>query len=89
MSMEQLRGQIDEINMELVALLNRRAAVAEEIGRLKGCGPVQVPAREQTVLAQVAESNQGPLEPGDMIDIFRAIMGACCRVQERARPNLL
>ena len=35
MSLEELRKRIDEIDVELVALLNERAGVVMEIGKVK------------------------------------------------------
>src|SRR5574341_2022871 len=57
------RQDIDRIDAELVALLNRRAECALAIGRIKRRErlPVRVPEREQHVLARVAALNGGPL----------------------------
>ena len=79
--LSQLRKQIDEIDQELVALLNKRAEVAVEIGNAKQGAPIYRPERETQVLAQVAEANKGPIAEPGMALIFSVIMAACKDVQ--------
>jgi chorismate mutase/prephenate dehydratase len=60
----------------LVQLLNERAKLVVDVGRVKrGTGvPIYAPHREQAVLARVLELNQGPL-PGRTVEaVFREIM---------------
>ncbi|MEP0844932.1 MAG: chorismate mutase, partial [Phycisphaerae bacterium] len=49
--LDELRRQIDVIDEELVALLNQRARIVVQIGRLKtGSGaPVYAPDREKAI----------------------------------------
>ena len=55
MDIDERRGQIDEINMELKELLLRRLALARQIGREKAImgSPVADPRREERILAAV------------------------------------
>ena len=57
MSLEELRTRIDEIDTQLVDLLNERARVVMEIGKLKAQAdrPIYAPDREKQVLKLVAE----------------------------------
>ena len=52
MSLEDLRNRIDEIDYELVRLLNERAQVVVEVGKLKSKtdGPIYAPDREKQFL---------------------------------------
>ena len=61
MGIEELRKQIDSIDQELVALLNRRAAVVVEVGKLKNTSgaPIYAPDREKAVLEKICKANQG------------------------------
>ncbi|MGH6622924.1 MAG: prephenate dehydratase [Burkholderiaceae bacterium] len=79
-----LRGQIDEIDAKLVALLNERARVAEKVGDLKRAAgaPVFRPEREAEVLRRIAALGDGPLTAAGLTNIFREVMSAC-RALER------
>jgi len=58
MSLEELRNRIDELDSELVKLLNERARVVVEIGKLKSKtgGPIYAPDREKEILERIALS---------------------------------
>jgi chorismate mutase / prephenate dehydratase len=79
-----LRDQIDAIDRELLALISRRAQLAEEVGRVKlaSASAVYRPEREAEVLRSVTALNQGPLEAEALEPIFREIISAC-RAMER------
>lgn len=51
MSIEKLRSQINELDQRLVELLNERARIVVEIGRLKNKAgkPIYSPDREKKV----------------------------------------
>lgn len=71
------RAQIDGIDRQIVELLNRRAAVVEQIGAIKKKAglPVAAPAREQQVLDRVVEAGKkGPLPPAAMRRIYQTIL---------------
>ena len=72
-SLAPLRARIDELDQQLIKLLNERAKVVVEVGRVKRAGntPIYVPDRERRVLEQVRSYNQGPL-PNKCIDASTA-----------------
>lgn len=75
-SLDELRGAIDALDERLVHLLNERAKLVVEVGRVKrGTGvPIYAPHREQAVLSRVLKMNEGPL-PGRTVEaVFREIM---------------
>lgn len=74
---QKLRAQIDAIDDELLVLVNRRAAIAREIGGLKGSAPAYRPEREAEILRRVAAANPGPLQQAAVSGIYRAVMSAC------------
>src|SRR5450830_809928 len=80
-----LRQQIDAIDAEILALLNRRAQIAQEVGHIKAetNAPVFRPEREAQVLLKVAERNGGPLLGADLQAIFREVMSACRALEKR------
>lgn len=82
-SLEELRSEIDRIDDKLLELLNRRATVASEVGRLKvkQDRDFHVPSREREVHERVARLNQGPLPAEALRGIFREIMSACLALE--------
>jgi len=76
MSLDELRNRIDEIDHQLVALLNERARVVVEIGKLKSKmgGQIYAPDREKQVLEKIMQANEGPLPDKCLAAIWREMM---------------
>jgi chorismate mutase/prephenate dehydratase len=74
-----LRAQIDSLDRELLALLNRRADLALKVGELKKRegSPVFRPERETQVIDALKANNAGPLGTESVAPIWREIMSAC------------
>jgi chorismate mutase len=86
MSMERLvecRKQIDVVDVKLVALLNERTHIVEEIGRIKQnlALPIYEPKREDQVFANVTSNNQGPLTGEALKRIFERIIDEMRTIQ--------
>jgi|Deesub1362A_J573_1020465.scaffolds.fasta_scaffold00269_21 chorismate mutase/prephenate dehydratase len=81
--MDAIRSAIDGIDRAILDLLNRRASLAQEIGRLKeGNGKaLWDPARESKVISSLISGNAGPLPPDAVQSIFREIISACRAIQ--------
>lgn len=88
-NLDELRKEIDGINLDLVRLLNRRASVAQEIGRAKKGGSVYDPAREAVVVKKVLENNEGPLSSAALTAIIKEVIAACRAIQEPLRVAYL
>jgi len=90
-SMEQrlgeLREDIDRIDRELLQLLNKRADISLEVGRIKAEDRTQVykPFREQEVLRRLADMNSGPLPEKHLKAIYREILSSSRRLQRPER----
>jgi chorismate mutase-like protein len=86
--LERLRKQIDAIDEKLVELFNQRAACVLEIGRYKQQKKLAVyePKREAVVLANIANTNHGPLPDEELATIYTAILASMRRLQQ---PDLL
>jgi chorismate mutase/prephenate dehydratase len=80
-----LRARIDAVDRELLALLNQRARLAQQVGELKKRDgtPVFRPEREAQVIDGLKAANPGPLLAASVAPIWREIMSAC-RALERA-----
>ncbi len=76
MPLEELRKKIDAIDEKLVELINERAQVVVEVGKLKQAdeSPIYVPHREKAVLDKIAQLNKGPLPDKTMQAIWRELM---------------
>jgi chorismate mutase-like protein len=81
--LEEFRVLIDDLDQRLVALLNERAQVVEEIGRVKRSTdlPIYEPKREEQVFANVTGSNRGPLSLEALRRIFERIIDEMRRIQ--------
>jgi len=86
-----LRDRIDAIDRELLALLNKRAQVALEVGELKKNegSPVFRPEREAQVIDGLKSSNPGPLPDACVAPIWREIMSASRALESPTRVAYL
>ena len=86
-----LREQIDAVDRELLALLNRRAALAQQVGEVKKVeGSVAFrPEREAQVIAGLKAANPGPLTAESVAPIWREIMSACRSLETPTRVAYL
>jgi len=91
MSLEELRQRIDELDDKLVQLLNERARVVVEIGKLKNKTdkPVYAPDREKEVFARIAEANKGPLPDRCLVAIWRELMSGSFVLERPLRIGYL
>ncbi len=89
--MPELRAQIDSADRELLALLNRRAALALEVGDLKKAEGSAVfrPEREAQVIEGLKAANIGPLSSASIGPIWREIMSACRALESPLRVAYL
>jgi chorismate mutase/prephenate dehydratase len=86
-----LRQQIDSVDRELLALLNRRAGLALEVGEIKKREGSVVfrPEREAQVIDGLKAVNPGPLHNGSVAPIWREIMSACRALETPTRVAYL
>lgn len=86
-----LRNQIDAVDRELLALLNRRATLAREVGEIKKREGSVVfrPEREAQVIDGLKAKNPGPLQTDSVAPIWREIMSACRALETPTRVAYL
>ncbi len=87
MGMEQLaecRRKIDLLDLKLLALLNERTQIVEEIGRIKRdlSLPIYEPRREEEVFRNVLGSNSGPLSAEAVKRVFERIIDEMRNIQK-------
>jgi chorismate mutase-like protein len=90
-TLPELRVQIDAVDRELLELLNRRAALANEVGDIKRVegSPVFRPEREAQVIHGLQTANAGPLKGDSVAHIWREIMSACRALEAPQRVAFL
>jgi chorismate mutase len=84
--MEQLaecRRKIDVLDLKLLALLNQRTEIVEEIGRIKRelSLPIYEPRREDEVFSNVMTHNAGPLSSEAVKRVFERIIDEMRNIQ--------
>lgn len=74
----RLRSEIDRVDDEILDLLNRRAHLAMEIGRLKQGTErtFYVPSRERSILERLCKRNPGPFTAEGLRAVFGEIISA-------------
>jgi len=86
---DKLRGEIDRLDDELLALLQRRSQLARRIGGLKGGSPAYRPERESEILRRVAAKAGDVLTAEAATRVFREIISACRGLEEEIRVAYL
>ena len=91
MSLDDLRKEIDDLDCRLVQLLNERARVVVEIGKLKDetDRPVYSPDREKQVFERIARANKGPLPDKCLRAIWRELMSGSFFLERPLRIGYL
>jgi chorismate mutase len=83
------RERIDDVDRRILALLNERAGIVENIGLIKASAdlPIYEPRREDEVFRNVAEHNKGPLPPDGAKRVFERIIDEMRRIQKDRRAR--
>ncbi len=86
-TLEECRNEIDSIDDTLTALLNRRMAIAEEVGRIKeSTGRVtRDPNRENDILKRIAGQVDHPAYRDRILRILRTILESSRSLQDSSR----
>ena len=83
-SLDDLRREIDRIDVSIHELLMQRTAVVLEVSRAKGGGSRAQffrPGREATILRRLVERHSGAFPQASLVRIWREIMSGQLRVQ--------
>jgi chorismate mutase-like protein len=81
--LEEFRVLVDDVDRRIVALLNERTCVVEDIGRVKRQTnlPIYEPKREDQVFANISSTNRGPLTEEAVRRIFERIIDEMRMIQ--------
>jgi len=86
--LDELREQIDRLDLEILDRLNERARCALEVAEVKqqmsgDVAPIYYrPEREAQVLRNIMERNPGPLSSEKVAQVYRQIMSACLALEQ-------
>ena len=82
--LKSLRHHIDKLDLHILKLINERAGLAADIGKIKNDHGAEVftPAREEEVFKNVLEANKGPLDESTVRAIYREIMSGSRALQK-------
>ncbi|SDJ66369.1 bifunctional 3-deoxy-7-phosphoheptulonate synthase/chorismate mutase [Salimicrobium halophilum] len=82
--LDQLRNDLDEVNVELLNLISKRGDLVKQIGQVKeqqGMNRFD-PVRERAMLDRILENNEGPFENSTVVQLFKEIFKASLELQE-------
>ncbi len=87
----ELRQSIDGIDDELLALLNRRATLAEQVAKRKQQTgqSFYVPSRERAIIDRLQAGNSGPFPNGGIRPVFQEVISACLALEKGVRVSYL
>ncbi len=90
-SLLPLRARIDAIDSQIVGLLNARANVVVDIGKVKQQSnqPIYAPDREKLVLEKVRKLNKGPLTDRCLEAVYRELMSGSFALEKPLRIGYL
>ena len=90
MTLEDCRKEIDVIDREIMALLNRRAETVRAIGEIKAKAglPIMDWNREIEILRWVAQENEGVMADEAAARIFRRILQESRQMQTELIEDL-
>ncbi len=90
-ALEALRAKIDELDHKIVTLLNDRARIVVEIGKVKQQhkAPIYSPDREKMVLDKVRKLNGGPLPDRCLEAVYRELMSGSFALEKPLRIGFL
>lgn len=89
---QELRAKIDILNEQILELLNKRATIASEIGKLRSEMGVMLydPQREANMLQALEQHNNGPFSNETIKALFKEIFRATLALEEtEARSKIM
>ncbi len=81
--LEQIRKEINKIDKDILMLLNKRASLSLEVGKIKEQSEDSIfkPFREKDILKELEKNNPGPLPKEHLYSIYREILSSSRSLQ--------
>jgi chorismate mutase/prephenate dehydratase len=85
--LDELRAEIDRTDDQILAALNRRAALVGKVAEVKHAGavPFYVPSRERQIADRLSAANGGPFPTEAIRAVFQEIFSACLTLEKGLR----
>lgn len=79
MDLNELRENINKVDLEILELLKKRSEFVEMVGHVKSknSGKIYVPEREKQIFDKLIKNNNSKLHSESIISIFTEIISAC------------
>ncbi|MBL8120905.1 MAG: chorismate mutase, partial [Anaerolineae bacterium] len=90
--LQELRSQVDVINLQILDLLNKRADLASAIGKVQAEMGTSFydPQRESQMLTALEQNNKGPFSNETIKALFKEIFRASMALEEKeAKAKIL
>ena len=91
MELTEYRDQINEIDDQILALLQKRAEISKKVGAVKletGVAQVYVPHRQREVIVRLMAQNDGKFPEAALEAIWTEILSASRALQEPGAGRL-
>lgn len=90
-NLKKLRDRIDAIDDQILDLLNERASLALEVGKVKSTEKAEfyVPGREKTIHERLAAKNPGPFPSHAIRKVYREIISASLSLEQPLKVAFL
>ncbi len=77
------RKKIDDINLDILALMHKRVDAAKRIGEIKKSRGLAISdaSREKAIIDHLVKQNKGPLDNKGLRSIFRTIIRETKRIE--------
>ncbi len=84
LELNALRTELDDVNKELLAIINKRGELVQRIGKIKSAQGMKKydPVRERHMLNLISSDNEGPFETSTLQHLFKEIFKAGLELQE-------
>ena len=89
--LKEIRAKIDGIDDKILELLNKRAAIVVEAGKVKreGKREIYAPEREKEIYKRLTKNNKGPFPNQALKSVFREIMSASLSLEKPIKVAFL
>ncbi|MEK7828525.1 MAG: chorismate mutase, partial [Deltaproteobacteria bacterium] len=89
--LKEIRSKIDLIDDKILELLNKRAALVVEAGKVKreGKREIYAPEREKEIYKRLSKNNKGPFPNQALKNVFREIMSASLSLEKPIKVAFL
>lgn len=90
-SLEELREQLDELNLVILDAITKRATIVQQIGKVKSKQGIDKfdPIREKKMLDELVARNDGPFDDNTVRYLFKQIFKASLDLQQDDQKKVL